>query len=276
MLSVKELKLLANENRRKIIQMIYEAKTAGHTGGSLSIIDILTAIYEIDVDFSKKDRSKVVLSKGHAVPAQYAELCTKGIIQKDELKTFRNINSRLQGHPHVLDIPEVDATTGLLGQGLSVAVGMAIVKKNKMEDNHVYAILGDGELQEGQIWESLLQAAHYKLDNLIVVIDYNKLSSSGPVNKVINLEPLVEKIKAFNFHTIEINGNDMKEILPALNEAYEVKGMPIAIIANTVKGKGISYMENNPKWHSGAISDEEYKVAMSDLDKTKEEIENAI
>mgnify|MGYP004692780419 FL=1 len=159
---------------------------------------------------------------------------------------------------------------------MSVAVGMAIVKKNKMEDNHVYAILGDGELQEGQIWESLLQAAHYKLDNLIVVIDYNKLSSSGPVNKVINLEPLVEKIKAFNFHTIEINGNDMEEILPALNEAYEVKGMPIAIIANTVKGKGISYMENNPKWHSGAISDEEYKVAMSDLHKTKEEIENAI
>ena len=272
MIDITQLKLFANENRKKIVQMIYEAK-AGHPGGSLSVIDMLTAIYEMDVDFNSEKRSKVVLSKGHAVPAQYAVLCSKGIIPERELGTFRQVNSRLQGHPHILDIPETDATTGLLGQGLSIAVGMAIVKKNKNENNHVYAILGDGESQEGEIWESLLQAAHYKLDNLIVVIDYNKLSSSGPVNEVINLEPLAEKLKAFNFHTIEINGNNMEEVVQALNEAYAVKGKPIAIISNTIKGKGVSFMENNPKWHSGAISQEEYEIAMNDLNKAKEEIQ---
>lgn len=272
MIDIKQLELLANENRKKIVQMIYEAK-AGHPGGSLSVIDMLTAIYEMDVDFNSEKRSRVVLSKGHAVPAQYAVLCSKGIIPESELGTFRKVNSRLQGHPHALDIPEVDATTGLLGQGLSIAVGMAIVKKNNNENNHVYAILGDGEIQEGQIWESLLQAPHYKLDNLIVIIDYNKLSSSGPVNEVINLEPLAEKLKAFNFHTIEINGNNMTEVVNALNEAYETKGVPTAIISNTVKGKGVSFMENNPKWHSGAISDEEYRIAMNDIEKAKEEIQ---
>ena len=275
MIDIKHLELLANENRKKIIQMIYKAQ-AGHPGGSLSVIDMMTAIYEIDVDFNSEKRSKVILSKGHSVPAQYAVLESKGIIKQEELNTFRRINSRLQGHPHILDIPEVDATTGLLGQGLSIAVGMAIVKKHNNENNHVYAIIGDGETQEGQIWESLLQAAHYKLDNLIVIIDYNKLSSNGPVNENINLAPLNEKLKAFNFHTIEINGNNMQEIVNALNEAYTVKGMPIAIIANTIKGKGVSFMENNPKWHSGAISDEEYEIAIKDLNKAKEDIQNAI
>lgn len=275
MISTKELALLANENRKRIVQMIYDAK-AGHPGGSLSVIDMLTAIYAMDVDLKAEKRSKVVLSKGHAVPAQYAVLASEGIIKEEELKTFRHVNSRLQGHPYTIDIPETDATTGLLGQGLSIAVGMAIVKKNNNENNHVYAILGDGEMQEGEIWESLLQAAHYKLDNLIVVIDYNKLSSSGPVNEVINLDPLAEKMKSFNFHTIEIDGNNMKEVIDALNEAYSVKEKPIAIISNTIKGKGVSFMENNPKWHSGAISDEEYEIAMQDLNKAKEEIENAI
>ena len=272
MIDVKQLELLANENRKRIVQMIYKAK-AGHPGGSLSVIDMLTAIYEMDVDFHSEKRSKVVLSKGHAVPAQYAVLCSKGIIKEEDLGTFRQVNSRLQGHPHALDIPEVDATTGLLGQGLSVAVGMAIVKKHNHENNHVYAILGDGEMQEGQIWESLLQAAHYKLDNLIVIVDYNKLSSSGPVNEVINLEPLAEKLKAFNFHTIEINGNNMQEVVDALNKAYTLTGMPIAIISNTIKGKGVSFMENNPKWHSGALLDEEYETAMNDLNRAKEEIQ---
>ena len=275
MIDIKHLELLENEKRKKIIQMIYKAQ-AGHPGGSLSVIDMMTAIYEIDVDFNSEKRSKVILSKGHSVPAQYAVLESKGIIKQEELNTFRRINSRLQGHPHILDIPEVDATTGLLGQGLSIAVGMAIVKKHNNENNHVYAIIGDGETQEGQIWESLLQAAHYKLDNLIVIIDYNKLSSNGPVNENINLAPLNEKLKAFNFHTIEINGNNMQEIVNALNEAYTVKGMPIAIIANTIKGKGVSFMENNPKWHSGAISDEEYEIAIKDLNKAKEDIQNAI
>ena len=272
MIDIKKMKLLANENRKRIIKMIYEAK-AGHPGGSLSVIDVLTAIYELDVDFSEEKRSKVIMSKGHAVPAQYAVLCSKGIIREEELGTFRKINSRLQGHPHTLDIPETDATTGLLGQGLSIAVGMAIVKKHNNENNHVYAILGDGEMQEGQVWESLLQAAHYKLDNLIAVIDYNKISSSGPVNEVINLEPLAEKLKAFNFYTIEINGNDMNEIIEALNKAHTIKGNPVVIISNTIKGKGVSFMENNPKWHSGALSDEEYKIAIQDLERVKEEIQ---
>ena len=270
MINIEQLELLANENRKKIVKMIHEAK-AGHPGGSLSVIDMLTAIYEMDVDLNSEKRSKVVLSKGHTVPAQYAVLCSKGIISEEELGTFRKINSRLQGHPYTGTIPEVDATTGLLGQGLSIAVGMAIAKKNNNDTHHVYAILGDGEMQEGQIWESLLQAAHYKLDNLIVVIDYNKLSSFDNVNESMNLEPLSEKIKAFNFRVIEIDGNDMKQVVNALNEAYTEKGMPTAIISNTVKGKGVSFMENNPKWHSGAISDEEYEIAMKELERAKEE-----
>lgn len=270
MVDIENLKKLANKNRKTIIEMIHTAK-AGHPGGSLSVIDILTAIYEIDVDFNSEKRSKVILSKGHAVPAQYAELYSKGIILKEELNTFRKINSRLQGHPYTGTISEVDATTGLLGQGLSIAVGMAIAKKNNDDNNHVYAILGDGEMQEGQIWESLLQAAHYKLDNLIVIIDYNKLSSYDNVNDSMNLEPLADKIKAFNFHVIEIDGNDMEQIVKALNEAYAISGIPTVIISNTIKGKGVSFMENNPKWHSGAISDEEYEIAIRELERAEEE-----
>ncbi len=270
MIDIENLKRLANENRKRVVRMIHDAK-AGHPGGSLSVIDMLTAIYEMDVDFNSENRSKVVLSKGHTVPAQYAELCSKGIIPEEELSTFRKVNSRLQGHPYTGTIPEVDATTGLLGQGLSIAVGMAIAKKNNNDNHHVYTILGDGEMQEGQIWESLLQAAHYKLDNLIVIIDYNKLSSFDNVNESMNLEPLAEKIKAFNFHVIEIDGNSMEQVVKALNEAVTIKNKPIAIISNTVKGKGVSFMENNPKWHSGAISDEEYEIAMKDLERTEEE-----
>ena len=269
MLDIENLKKLSNENRKRIIKMIYKGK-AGHPGGSLSVIDILTAIYEMDVDFNSNPRSKVVLSKGHAVPAQYAELCSKGIIKESELGTFRTINSRLQGHSYTGTIPEVDATTGLLGQGLSIAVGMAIAKRNNKDNHHVYAILGDGEMQEGQIWESLLQAAHYKLNNLIVVIDYNKLSSFDAVNDSMNLEPLVDKIRAFNFHVIELDGNNMEQVVNGLNEAHIIKDKPVAIIANTVKGKGVSFMENNPKWHSGALSDEEYKIAMQELQMEEE------
>ena len=272
MIDIKQLELLANENRKRIVQMIYKAK-AGHPGGSLSVIDMLTAIYEMDVDLNSEKRSKVVLSKGHTVPAQYAVLCSKGIIPEEELSTFRKINSRLQGHPYTGTIPEVDATTGLLGQGLSIAVGMAIAKKNNNDTHHVYAILGDGEMQEGQIWESLLQAAHYKLDNLIVVIDYNKLSSFDNVNESMNLEPLKDKIKAFNYHVIELDGNDMQQVVNGLNEAYTIKDRPVVIISNTIKGKGVSFMENNPKWHSGALTDEEYNIAMQDLNKAKEEIQ---
>lgn len=268
MADIENLKKLANENRKRIIDLVYFGKS-GHPGGALSIIDMLTAIYELDVDLNAEKRSKVVLSKGHTVPALYAVLNSKGVIKDEEMKTFRKINSRLQGHPFTGTVPEVDATTGLLGQGLSMAVGMAIAKRNTGDSHHVYAIVGDGEMQEGQIWESLLQAAHYKLNNLILVVDYNKLSSYGDVNESMNLEPLTDKIKAFNFHTIEIDGNDMEQVVNALNEAYQVTDKPIAIVCNTVKGKGISYMENNPKWHNGQISDEEYKIAMQDLGKAE-------
>lgn len=268
MADIENLKKLANENRKRIIDLVYFGKS-GHPGGALSIIDMLTAIYELDVDLNEEKRSKVVLSKGHTVPALYAVLNSKGVIKDEDMKTFRKINSRLQGHPFTGTIPEVDATTGLLGQGLSMAVGMAIAKRNTGDNHHVYAIVGDGEMQEGQIWESLLQAAHYKLNNLILVVDYNKLSSYGDVNESMNLEPLTDKIKAFNFHTIEIDGNDMEQVVNALNEAYQVTDKPIAIVCNTVKGKGISYMENNPKWHTGLISDEEYKIAMQDLEKAE-------
>ena len=268
MADIEKLKKLALENRKRIIDLIYFEK-AGHPGGALSVIDMLTAIYETDVDFNSEQRSRVVLSKGHAVAAQYAVLNSKGIVKDEEMQTFRKINSRLQGHPYTGTIPEVDATTGLLGQGLSMAVGMAIAKKNKGDEHHVYAIVGDGEMQEGQIWESLLQAAHYKLNNLILVIDYNKLSSYSDVNESMNLEPLEDKIKAFNFHTIVIDGNDMEQVIKALDEAKQVKDKPVAIISNTVKGKGISYMENNPKWHTGLISDEEYKIAMQNLEKAE-------
>ena len=264
MADIDNLKKIANENRKRIIDLVYFAKT-GHPGGALSIIDMLTAIYELDVDLNSEKRSKVVLSKGHTVPALYAVLNSKGIVKDEEMKTFRKINSRLQGHPYTGTIPEVDGTTGLLGQGLSMAVGMAIAKKNIGDNHHVYAIVGAGEMQEGQIWESLLQAAHYKLNNLILIIDYNKLSSYRNVNESINLESLAYKVRAFNFHTIEIDGNDMEQIIRALDEAYQVTDKPIAIICNTAKGKGISFMENNPKWHNGQISDEEYKIAMQDL-----------
>lgn len=270
MTDIKKIEKLANENRKKIIDMVYLGKS-GHPGGALSIIDMLTAIYEIDVDLNAEKRSKVILSKGHTVPALYAVLQSKGVIKKEELSTFRKINSRLQGHPYTGTIPEVDATTGLLGQGLSIAVGIAIAKRNLKDNNHVYAIVGDGEMQEGQIWEALLQAAHYKLNNLILIIDYNKLSSYDNVNESMNLEPLINKIKDFNFHTIEINGNNMEEVVKSLNEAYTIKDKPTAIICNTIKGKGVSFMENNPKWHSGTISDEEYKIAMQELNDLEEE-----
>jgi transketolase len=226
---------------------------------------MLTAIYELDVDFSSEKRSKVVLSKGHTVPALYAVLNSKGIVKDEEMCTFRKINSRLQGHPFTGTIPEVDATTGLLGQGLSIAVGMAIAKRNMGDNHHVYAIVGDGEMQEGQIWESLLQAAHYKLNNLILVIDYNKLSSYRSVNESINLEPLADKIRAFNFHTIEINGNNMEQVVKALKESYQITDKPIAIICNTVKGKGISFMENDVKYHGKKLTEEEYIKSIEEL-----------
>ena len=275
MTDIKQLKLTANRNRKRIVEMVYQAGV-GHVGGALSVIDLLTAIYELEVDFNEEKRTRVVLSKGHATPALYAELAQKGIIDEKDFPTFRQINSRLQGHPYTCDIPQVDATTGLLGQGFSTALGMALVKKREQDPHRVYAIAGDGETQEGQIWEALMMAAHYKLDNLVYIFDYNKLSSGHPTNEVINLEPLADKLAAFNYHVIVIDGNDMEQVVDALKEVGTVSGRPVAIVANTVKGKGVSFMENVPKWHSSGMTDAEYEIAMRDLSAREEEICNEL
>ena len=275
MTDIKQMKLTANRNRKRIVEMVYQAGV-GHVGGALSVIDLLTAIYELEVDFNEEKRTRVVLSKGHATPALYAELAQKGIIDEKDFPTFRQINSRLQGHPYTCDIPQVDATTGLLGQGFSTALGMALVKKREQDPHRVYAIAGDGETQEGQIWEALMMAAHYKLDNLVYIFDYNKLSSGHPTNEVINLEPLADKLAAFNYHVIVIDGNDMEQVVDALKEVGTVSGRPVAIVANTVKGKGVSFMENVPKWHSSGLTDAEYEIAMRDLSAREEEICNEI
>ena len=262
---ISTLKKEAKKNRKKILEMIYRAN-AGHPGGSLSVIDILTVIYSNEVDFSAAERSRVVLSKGHATPALYAVLNQLGFIEDSEFDTFRKVNSRLQGHPDKNKIPEIDANTGLLGQGLSIGVGMALGKKLKKDENKVYVILGDGELQEGQIWEALMSAPHYKLDNIVAILDYNRLSSKGDVNEVMNLEPVRDKIKALNWELMEINGHSMKEITEALEKAKGIKGKPVFIIADTIKGKGVSFMENNPKWHSGGLKDEEYKTGIEEIE----------
>lgn len=275
MTDIKQLKLTANRNRKRIVEMVYQTGV-GHVGGALSVIDLLTAIYELEVDFNEEKRTRVVLSKGHATPALYAELAQKGIIDEKDFPTFRQINSRLQGHPYTCDIPQVDATTGLLGQGFSTALGMALVKKREQDPHRVYAIAGDGETQEGQIWEALMMAAHYKLDNLVYIFDYNKLSSGHPTNEVINLEPLADKLAAFNYHVIVIDGNDMEQVVNALKEVGTVSGRPVAIVANTVKGKGVSFMENVPKWHSSGLTDAEYEIAMRDLSAREEEICNEL
>lgn len=275
MTDIKQLKLTANRNRKRIVEMVYQAGV-GHVGGALSVIDLLTAIYELEVDFDEEKRTRVVLSKGHVTPALYAELAQKGIIDEKDFPTFRQINSRLQGHPYTCDIPQVDATTGLLGQGFSTALGMALVKKREQDPHRVYAIAGDGETQEGQIWEALMMAAHYKLDNLVYIFDYNKLSSGHPTNEVINLEPLADKLAAFNYHVIVIDGNDMEQVVNALKEVGTVNGRPVAIVANTVKGKGVSFMENVPKWHSSGLTDAEYEIAMRDLSAREEEICNEL
>ena len=270
MVSAAELQKQANANRRAIVDMIHTAN-AGHPGGSLSVIDVLTAIYATDVDFSQKPRSRVILSKGHAVPAQYAVLHSYGILSDDEMKTLRRMDSRLQGHPCTHRLPEVDATTGLLGQGLSLGIGMAIAKRDTGDPHRVYVICGDGEVNEGQIWEAAEQAAHYALGNLICVVDQNGLSSSGITKEVMNNRNLQEKFTAFGWQAETIDGHDMQQILDALERARAWGKGPYAIIANTVKGKGVSYMENNVAYHSSGIAGELYDQAIRDLEKLEKE-----
>ena len=269
-----ELMKTANEIRKGIVTALHSAK-AGHPGGSLSATEIFTYLYfeEMNVDPKdpkKADRDRFVLSKGHTAPGLYSTLAQKGFFPKEDLVTLRHTGSYLQGHPDMKHIPGVDMSSGSLGQGISAAVGMAIAGKLDNADYRVYTLLGDGEIQEGQVWEASMLAEHRKLDNLVVIVDNNNLQIDGAITEVNSPYPIDKKFEAFNFHVINIDGNDFDQIDAAFKEAKTVKGQPTAIIAKTVKGKGVSFMENQVGWHGKAPNDEEYKIAMEELEKAGE------
>ena len=269
-----ELQKIANEVRKGIVTAVHAAK-AGHPGGSLSAADLFTYLYfeEMNVDPKnpqKPDRDRFVLSKGHTAPGLYSVLANRGYFPVEDLKTLRHTGSYLQGHPDMKHIPGVDMSSGSLGQGISAAVGMAISAKLSGDDYRVYTLLGDGEIQEGQVWEASMLAGFRKLDNLVVIVDNNNLQIDGPISEVNSPYPIDKKFEAFNFHVITIDGNDFDQIDAAFKEARETKGMPTAIIARTVKGKGVSFMENQVGWHGAAPNDEQYAVAMADLEKVGE------
>lgn len=276
------LEKIANNVRIDILEEVYNAKS-GHIGGAFSIVDILTVLYfnEMNIDAKSPDspdRDRLVLSKGHASAALYAVLAEKGYIDKEELKTFRNIDSNLQGHPDMNKVPGVDMTTGSLGQGLSVANGMALSSKLDSRGYRVYCILGDGELQEGQVWEAAMTAEKYQLDNLCVIIDANELQLTDTTMNVkgINQNDIEQKFRAFGFQTVVIDGHNIESIIRALTIAEMTKGKPTAIICKTIKGKGVSFMENQIDWHGKAPNDEEYKIAMQELKQEAEKIQEKI
>jgi transketolase len=269
-----ELKKIANEVRKGIITSVHSAK-AGHPGGSLSAADIYTYLYfeELNVDPqnpNKPDRDRFVLSKGHTAPGYYSVLAQKGFFPVEDLVKFRHINTYLQGHPCMQHVPGVDMSSGSLGQGISAAVGMAISAKLTNDDYRVYTLLGDGEIQEGQVWEAAMLAGHRKLDNLVVIVDNNGLQIDGKIEDVNSPYPIDKKFEAFNFHVINIDGHDFEQIAAALKEAKETKGQPTAIIAKTIKGKDVSFMENQASWHGTAPNDEQFAIAMADLEKVGE------
>ena len=269
-----ELKKTANEIRKGIVTAVHAAK-AGHPGGSLSCADIMTYLYfeEMNIDPSnpgKEDRDRFVLSKGHCAPALYSALAHRGYFPVEELTTLRKLGSHLQGHPCMQHTPGVDMSSGSLGQGVSVATGMALSAKMSNYPFRVYTMLGDGELAEGQVWEAAMFAGFKKLDNLVYIIDNNGLQIDGPITEVCDSNPIDKKFEAFNFHVIRINAHDFDEIRSAFKEARETKGMPTAIIAKSIKGKGVSFMENSVAWHGVAPNDEEYAIAMADLEKVGE------
>lgn len=269
-----ELKKLAVEVRKGIVTATHAAKS-GHPGGSLSAADIFTYLYfegmHIDPSDPKmENRDRFVLSKGHTAPGFYSVLASRGYFPKEDLKTLRHTGSYLQGHPDMKHIPGVDMSSGSLGQGLSCAVGMALAGKMDKKEYRVYALCGDGEIQEGQIWEAAMFAGARKLDNLTVFVDNNNLQIDGTIDEVCSPYPIDKKFEAFNFHVINIDGNDFDEIRRAVEEAKAAKGMPTAVIAHTVKGKGVSYMENQVGWHGKAPNDEEYMIAMEELKKAGE------
>ena len=267
----KELQKISNEIRKDIINMVYEAGS-GHIGGSLSCTEILTVLYfnQMNINNLKpKDiaRDRFVLSKGHASSALYSVLAEKGYFSKSELSGFRKLNSNLQGHPDMNKIPGVDMSAGSLGQGLSCANGMAMCSKMDNLGFRVYCLLGDGEIEEGQIWEAAMTSSKYKLDNLCVILDYNHLQIDGYIEEVKGLDKIKEKFESFGFKAICIDGHNIKELIRAFNEAKETKNMPTVILANTIKGKGISFMENEACWHGKAPNDEEYENAIEELEK---------
>lgn len=271
-----ELKRIANEVRKGIVVGTHAAKS-GHPGGSLSAADLYTFLYfeEMNIDPknpSDPDRDRFVLSKGHTCPGLYSVMAQKGYFPVEELKTLRHVGARLQGHPSMHYLPGLDMSSGSLGQGVSVAAGMAMAAKLQKKDFRVYTLLGDGECEEGEVWEAAMFAGAKKLDNLVVVVDNNNLQIDGTIVEVNNPYPLDKKFEAFNFHVINIDGHDFDQIRAAFKEARETKGMPTAIIMKTVKGKGVSFMENQVGWHGKAPNDEELEIAMKDLERIGESL----
>jgi transketolase len=271
--TIGRLEEIARRMRIDIVEMLGQAGS-GHPGGSLSAIDMVTALYFQVLKHDPKNptwagRDRFVLSKGHAVPAVYACMAEAGYIEKDELKTLRQLGSRLQGHPvtSFLIGPGAEACTGSLGQGLSVAQGMAMASKLDGDTFRVYCMLGDGEMQEGQVWEALMSAPKFELDNLICIVDYNKGQIDGPTDEVMSLEPLMDKLAAFNWHVLRVDGHDIGQFLEALVEAQKVKGKPVFIVADTVKGKGVSFMEHPTDWHGAAPNAEQTRKAVEELQK---------
>lgn len=275
-----ELKKTANEVRKGIVTAVHSAK-AGHPGGSLSAADIYTYLYfeEMNVDPKNpkmEERDRFVLSKGHTAPGLYSTLANRGFFPVEDLKTLRKLGSYLQGHPSMQYIPGVDMSSGSLGQGISAAVGMALGAKMDKKDIRVYTLLGDGEIEEGQVWEASMFAGHRKLDNLVVIVDNNGLQIDGPVSEVCSPYPIDKKFEAFNFHVINVDAHDFDAIRAAFQEARQTKGMPTAIIAHSLKGKGVSFMEGSVAWHGTAPNDEQYAVAMADLEKIGEKLNQEV
>jgi transketolase len=276
-LSIIELKKRAYMARKHIIKMIYLAGS-GHPGGSLSAIDILVALYynflrhrSDEPDWNERDR--FILSKGHICPALYTVLAMTGYFPVEELKTFRKIDSNLQGHPHMLKTAGIEVSSGSLGQGLSIANGIAMSLKYDKNSAYVYCMVGDGEMDEGQIWEAISTAGHYKLDNVIMIVDFNGLQIDGKVDEVKNKNPLKKRLESFNWEVIEIAGHNLKEIIDGFKKVNSVKNKPVAIIAKTIKGKGISFMENKVQWHGRAPNEEEFKKAMAELESGEEHLD---
>ncbi len=271
-----ELQKKAVDVRKGIVTAVHAAKS-GHPGGSLSAADIFTYLYFVEMNVDPKnpkaeDRDRFVLSKGHVAPGLYSALANRGFFPVEDLETLRHVGSYLQGHPDMKHIPGVDMSSGSLGQGLSAAVGMALAAKMQGKDYRTYCLCGDGEIQEGQIWEASMFAGHRKLDNLVVIVDNNNLQIDGKISDVCSPYPIDEKFKAFNFHVINVDGNDFEALAAAFEEAKQTKGMPTAIVAKTIKGKGVSFMEDNAGWHGKAPNDEEFAIAMEELTKEGERL----